>query len=256
MPKTLALFSYLFGVVFSVPLFADDSAESFEAFFSGRVFVVGDSTASAYEPRRYPRMGWAQVLDAYYDQRVSIYDLAKSGRSTKSYIAEGFFDGMAAHLGKGDLLLIQFGHNDSKVSAPERYAPSDGLYRDLLKRYIATAKEKGAKPILLTSVVRRVWKDGVFTPTLTEYVDAMKAVAAETETPLIDMNGLTRALVEQHGEEGSKELYLHLDAGTTPLSQTGPVKDDTHFSEKGALLVAKLAADALDKLGLAPYRKP
>lgn len=222
--------------------------------FSGRVFVVGDSTASVYEPRRYPRMGWAQVLDTFYDQRVSIFDLAKSGRSTKSYISEGYFDALAAHLVKGDLLIIQFGHNDSKVTAPERYAPADGLYQELLTKYIDLAKSKGATPILFTSVVRRAWENGALKATLTDYVNAMKKVAERTGTPLVDMNAFTRDLVSSHGEEGSKALYLHLEVGETPLSRKEAVVDNTHFSEKGAYLVAEFAADQLDTLGLKPFR--
>lgn len=222
--------------------------------FSGRVFIVGDSTASAYEPRRYPRMGWAQVLDTFYDQRVTIFNLAKPGRSTKSYISEGYFDALKIHLMRGDIVIIQFGHNDGRVDKPNRYAPADGLYQELLKRYIRVVREKGATPLLFTSVARRKWQEGALTRTLTPYIDAMKKVSIETGTQLVDMNAFTRDLVIQYGEEGSKDLYLHLKKGATPLSKQQEVSDDTHFSEKGAYLVAAFAATALNEAGLKPFK--
>ena len=55
------------------------------------IFIVGDSTASAYGPEHYPRMGWGQVLGDFYTGDINTIDLARSGRSAKSFIDEGFF---------------------------------------------------------------------------------------------------------------------------------------------------------------------
>ena len=129
------------------------------------LFVVGDSTASHYGPERYPRMGWGQVLGDFYGKDVKVMDLAKSGRSAKSYIDEGFFADLEKQLGAADILLIQFAHNDQKTHSPERYAPADTTFKEYLLRYISLAREKNAKPVLLTPVVRRKFEDGKLIPT-------------------------------------------------------------------------------------------
>ena len=110
------------------------------------VFIAGDSTASVYGPEQFPRMGWGQVLGDFYGDDLQVVDLAQSGRSARSYIDEGFFAELAAQIGPGDILLVQFGHNDQKADSPERYAPADTAFKDYLRKYIALAEQKNATP--------------------------------------------------------------------------------------------------------------
>src|SRR5210317_1557647 len=100
------------------------------------IFIVGDSTASEYGPESYPRMGWGQVLGDFYDDEVVVFDMARSGRSAKSFIDEGFFAELENELGAEDILLIQFGHNDQKAHSPERYAPAETFFKEYLHKYI------------------------------------------------------------------------------------------------------------------------
>src|SRR5688572_25877896 len=80
-----------------------------------QVFIAGDSTASEYGPERAPRHGWGQALDSFLDDSFVVRNRAKSGRSARSFIEEGWFDGIAKDIRTGDILLIQFGHNDEKI---------------------------------------------------------------------------------------------------------------------------------------------
>lgn len=83
--------------------------------------VIGDSTAAVNPPERYPRMGWAQVLQEFFDTRaVVVDDKAKGGRSAKSYFDEGAWAAVLSVLQPGDYVFIQFGHNDSKKEDPAR----------------------------------------------------------------------------------------------------------------------------------------
>ena len=52
----------------------------------------------------------------------------------------------------GDYLFIQFGHNDMKQTGPD--AGADKNYTRLLKEFIATAREHGATPVLVTPMNR------------------------------------------------------------------------------------------------------
>ncbi len=203
---------------------------------------MGDSTASAYGPRQYPRTGWGQVLGNFYTEDVSVINLAQSGRSARSFINEGFFADLEKQLGAEDILLIQFGHNDQKKHSPERYAQADTAFKEYLRKYISLAHEKNAKPVLLTPVVRRKFEAGKLVPTHGDYPGAVRDLALESKVPLIDMTRLSGQFVGGLGEQASKAIYLHL------VSNGKPVEDNTHFSERGAYAMAALVARELARL--------
>lgn len=214
------------------------------------IFIAGDSTASVYGPEVYPRMGWGQVLGDFYGDDISVVDLAQSGRSSRSFIDEGFFAELERQIGPEDILLIQFGHNDEKIDSPERYTAPETDYKEYLGKYIAMAREKDAIPVLLTSIVRRKFEDGKLVPTHGKYPDAVRELAADTGTALIDMTRLSGQFVTRLGEEQSKSVYLHLQGAD------GPIEDNTHFSESGAYAMAALIARGLNDLHLVSYRQP
>ena len=211
------------------------------------IFIVGDSTASAYGPERYPRMGWGQVLGDFYSDDINVVDLAKSGRSAKSYISEGFFADLEKQLGADDILLIQFAHNDQKTHSPERYAPADTAFKGYLNKYIALARDRGATAVLLTPVVRRKFEDGNLIPTHGKYPAAIHDLATESAVPLIDITRLSAQLVAGLGEQESKAIYLHFKTAETT------VEDNTHFSERGAYAIAALVAQELGRLQIVAH---
>ena len=201
-----------------------------------RIVIVGDSTASVYGPERYPRMGWGQVLDRYLDPRVAVLDRAQSGRSSRSFVEEGWFDRVGAELRPGDLFLIQFGHNDEKRDAPERYTDPEA-FPTWLARYLDLAESRGARAVLLTPTARRRFERGEPVDTHGAYAEAVRALAKSRGVPLLDIEARSRDSLRALGEEPSKALYLHGTDRGAP--------DDTHFHERGALLVACLVADEL-----------
>ncbi|MDC7239714.1 MAG: GDSL-type esterase/lipase family protein, partial [Spirochaetales bacterium] len=145
----------------------------------------------------------------------------------------------------GDYVLIQFGHNDEKIEDPSRYAAPDGEYRRNLEFFIDSAREKGAHPVLMTSLSRRKFNEkGRLEKTHGEYPAAVKEVAAERDVPCIDMEIKSAALLRDYGPEDSKRLFMHLPPGKYPNHPDGK-EDDTHFNEEGARIFAALAAEEL-----------
>ncbi len=51
----------------------------------GRVIIASDSTAAIYQPDQFPQMGWGMFLGCSLDPAVTVIDLAKGGRSTKTF---------------------------------------------------------------------------------------------------------------------------------------------------------------------------
>lgn len=208
-----------------------------------RIVIAGDSTASSYEQSRHPRMGWGQVLDRFLVPEITVLNRAVSGRSTKSYVDLGHFDPLARELRPGDLLLIQFGHNDAKADDPLRYADPEIAYPAGLKRFIDAARQAGARPVLLTPVTRRYFDAaGRVTDHHGPYAAAMRTLATRERVPLLDLTKRSMDYVQALGPDASKAYYLH-----DPV--IGLV-DDTHFTERGALAMACIVSGGLIELGL------
>jgi len=107
---------------------------------------------------RAPLAGSGQALPFFTGENVVVINRAVSGRSTKSYIDEGKWDSLMEELREGDLVLISFGHNDSRDDAPERYTRADGQYRANLVRFAGDVAARGGIPVILSPVARRLWE--------------------------------------------------------------------------------------------------
>jgi len=222
------------------------------------IYLIGDSTMSTYPDNYYPRMGWGQVFHtSFKTDKVRVNNEAVSGRSTKSYIEEGLWEKVYNNLKKGDFVFIQFGHNDMVESKEHLYAPPFGAYTDNLHTLIVQAREKGAKPVLITPMCKRRFdKDGNFQVTMGQYPVAMRVLAERENVPLIDLHKLSCQKFRELGLDKTKNIFLWLSAGESAKYPEG-VEDNTHFQEQGALLLSKLVAQEIKRiqLSIAPYLK-
>lgn len=212
------------------------------------IYTIGDSTmANKKNPDLNPEHGWVQVLPQFFKNQVKIDNRAVNGRSTRSFIKENRWDLIHKNLNKGDYVFIQFGHNDQKINDPDRYTNPHTTYRNNLIRFVLEAREKGAKPVLFSSIARRNFNEnGTLVDTHGAYPLETRLVAIEYKVPFIDLQYLTEKLEESYGVEGSKKLHLHYESGEHPYYKDGK-QDDTHLSELGATEVAKLFVSELKK---------
>ncbi|WP_251066347.1 rhamnogalacturonan acetylesterase [Streptomyces sp. ISL-36] len=208
------------------------------------LYIAGDSTAAQKYAAAAPETGWGMALPFFLRKDVRVANHAINGRSTKSFLDEGRLDTILAAIRPGDLLLIQFGHNDQKIDDPTRYTEPWTSYQDNLRRYVAGARERGALPVLATSVERRKFDaSGTALRTLGEYPAAMREVAREEGVALVDIQELSLALWQKLGPE----------ATTAYFNWTPTERDNTHFNPPGAIAVARLvAAELLHIRVLAP----
>ena len=216
------------------------------------IFTVGDSTMADKKPEVYPETGWCQVLGSLFDEKVSVSNHAVNGRSTKSFIDEGRWDAVLDSLKSGDYVFIQFGHNDQKDYDLARYTTPFGTYTENLEKFVVEILDKGATPILFTSIVRRKFGEyEKLIDTHGDYPVATRNVAKEMKVALIDLQNITEKWVNSLGDEPSKEMFLWTEP--TDKFPEGR-KDDTHLCEKGALEVARLAMEECKKQKL-PFSK-
>ncbi len=216
--------------------------------------LVGDSTM-ATKPLDLPERGWGMALHGLMLDPAMVHNHAMNGRSTKSFLAEGRWARVASLLRPGDFVIIQFGHNDEKVDRPEVGTDAATTFRDNLRRFIRETRAKQATPILATPVARRKFdRAGKLTPTHGAYPDAIRAVAAEEAVALLDLERATAEWLQAAGDEPSKKFFMWIAPGAHPKIPDGR-KDDTHFTEAGALKVAELAGAQIkaQKLELATW---
>lgn len=219
------------------------------------IYIAGDSTAATYPEKRAPRAGWGQMLDPFFDEDIRVINKAKSGRSSKSFIAEGRLDDILSEIQPNDYLFIQFGHNDAKTNSPERYTEPFSTYKHYLKQYIDGARDKGAIPVLLTPVERRSFSnDGKISASHGDYPEAMKELAAEENVPLLDLTKRTTVLYNQLGPVATKHLFMWLEAGRYPYYPEGE-SDNVHFQEEGARKIADLVIEGIEESELAGLTK-
>ena len=213
------------------------------------LYTIGDSTmANKKDPDKNPEHGWAQVLQPFFKDNFVVENKAVNGRSTKSFINEKRWDSIYKKLKKGDYVFIEFGHNDEKIEDSTRYTNPHTTYRYNLIRFVKESREKGAIPVLLTSIARRNFNEkGVLVPTHGDYPLETRLVAQEYKVPFIDLEYHTELLEQSYGPEQSKQLHLHFKAGENSYYDKDKA-DDTHLSLKGATAIAQIVINQIKKL--------
>ena len=225
---------------------AQDSASSL------RVILVGDSTMAT-------KSGYGDALCARFKPEVNCLNLAKGGRSTKSFRAEGLWDQVMALLrerrdGQADVVLMQFGHND-QPGKPGRSTNLQTEFPANLARYIDDVTPTGARLVMLTPLTRRSFNaQGRLDNALRPWAETTLRVAAEHQVPSIDLNALSHAAVQAMGETEADTLAMApkpIDAPAQGASApdrggaSNPVFDRTHLGAKGAEMFSAMVAGQL-----------
>lgn len=204
-----------------------------------RVLIAGDSTVTDQAGADYA--SWGQMLPRFMTPDLSIANHARSGETMKSFLTSLRWDKLLAETRAGDVVLIQFGHNDEKKQWPRTYAAADQAYPAYLAAFVADVRQRGAQPVLITPVARRAFKDGKIENTHAGYDQAVRDVAARLKVPLIDLTEKTTRLYEALGPEVS------------PLAFGNKGQDKTHHNAYGAYVIACYVAgdlNAFKDLGL------
>jgi lysophospholipase L1-like esterase len=196
-----------------------------------RIVLVGDSTVAEGS-------GWGPGFAKLLGPGAECVNMARSGRSSKSYINEGHWKKALAQ--RPDYVLIQFGHNDMPGKGPERETDPQTTYPEYMARYVDEARAAGARPVLVTSMTRRLFtREGKIRSDLGAYVEAVKKLAQKKKVPLVDLHGRSIELLDRMGPKAAAEL--------NPPSKVRGKTDRTHLSPKGSEVMARLVADELRK---------
>ncbi len=198
------------------------------------LLLVGDSTLA-------PETGYGDELCRRFAPTLACLNLARGGRSTLSYRAEGLWDRVLARLQAGEpgvprTVLIQFGHND-QPGKPGRSTDLATEFPANLKRFVAEVRAAGGMPVLATPLTRRSFKDGELVNDLRPWAEAVIQVGAEQGVPVLDLNAASHAAVAAMGP-----------AEADTLAEAPPRFDRTHLGPQGAALFSAQVLQGLLKL--------
>ena len=226
------------------------------------IFIAGDSTAARGRGER--QQGWAEPFADYFDPaKVNVANRARGGRSSRTFITEGSWAALLAEVKPGDLVLIQFGHNDGGALNDEPPPPLRargsiaGLGEETkaidnvltkkhevvhtfgwyLRQYLADTRAKGASPIVLSLTLRNVWQDGKIETGSGRYGAWSRAAAAAAGVPFVDLSAMMTERFAQLGPEKTADLYP---------------QDHTHFNAAGADLHAAAVVAGLKGIKPSP----
>jgi lysophospholipase L1-like esterase len=199
-----------------------------------KIVLVGDSTVAE-------EGGWGPGFCATLTPNVTCVDLARNGRSTKSYIDEGLWaKALAEH---GQYYFIQFGHNDQKP-VPALHTDAQTTFAANLHRFINDVRDIGGIPILVTPLSRRNYRDGglIQDDGLGDYANAMHQVSEQDDVTVVDLLSMSRHLLSRMDQQQADQFdaQAHPDAN----AENGPAKPDrTHLNEHGKQIFGRLVAD-------------
>ena len=219
------------------------------------LFFAGDSTLDdgGRNPTHYPYVSWGTELEQSMTAGNRVLNFARSGESTRSFVVAGLWAKLLADVQPGDFVAIQFGHNDQKRGTEfyrrERWADPKGLFREIVRGWVRDIRAKGATPILLSPICRGTFdktgtrlvdpKDAADGVCLGSYRDAMRELAMELSCDFVDMNTMTKRLLERVGKAEAEKFFV-ISTGFVRGKDGEPARDVTHPVKAGAEAFARL----------------
>ncbi len=221
------------------------------------LFLVGDSTVrNGHGDGANAQWGWGEPLVDFFDPaKINVVNRAIGGRSSRTYITEGHWDDTLALMKPGDIVLFQFGHNDSgpldDTSRARGTLPGIGeetreienpilkhhetvhTYGWYMRKYVADTLAKGATPIICSPIPRKIWKDGKVARNDQDYGGWAHQVAIRQHISFINLNEIIARRYDALGEAKVEPLFAD---------------PHTHTSRTGAELNAECVVAGLKAL--------
>lgn len=221
------------------------------------LFIVGDSTVrNGHGDGAHGQWGWGEPIVDFFDtSKINVVNRAIGGRSSRTYITEGHWADTLALMKPGDIVLVQFGHNDSgplddaaraRGTIPGVGDESREIENPILKRhetvhtygwymrqYVVDTIAKGATPIVCSPIPRKIWKDGKVLRNADNYGGWAKQIAEQQHVAYIDLNAIIAGRYDELGEQKVEPLFAD---------------PHTHTSLAGAMLNAQSVVAGLKAL--------
>jgi lysophospholipase L1-like esterase len=231
------------------------------------IFIVGDSTADFSVDRYHEGLagvqGWGVFFQAFFDlSRVNVVNVARGGRSSRTYQTEGIWQQDLAMIKPNDIVLIQLGQNDvfpvndntrARGTLPGVGAETQEIdnlvthqhevvhtYGWYIRKYVTDTRSKGATPIVMSLTPRNVWKNGHVEVGVSQYRDWARMIAEQEHVAFVDVSDIIAGQFEKFGQMKVNGLF----------HDTEPV----HMTTPGSFLAAECTLAGLKSLPNSPIR--
>jgi lysophospholipase L1-like esterase len=224
------------------------------------IFIVSDSTADFHPDRDHEGaaaiQGWGAFFPAFFDlTKVNVVNVARGGRSSRTYITEGLWDHVLSQVKEHDIVLIQLGQNDvfeindqtargtipgigdesqdidNKATHLHETVHTFGWY---LRKYVRDTRSKGAMPIVMSLTTRNVWKDGQVEIGVSGYRGWSRTIAEHEHSDFVDVSAVLAREYEKLGQAKVAGLFH--------------AKEPVHMTTPGAFLAAQCVVSGLKAL--------
>ena len=202
--------------------------------------------------------GWGNPIAALFDPaKINVVNRAVGGLSSRTYMNSGHWDRTLPLIKAGDVVLIQFGHNDSGpvndtvrargtikgvgdeseainnlITKQDEVVHSYGWY---LRSYVAQIRARGATPVICSPIPRKNWgTDGKIVRAADSYAGWAKQVAQQEKAGLIDLNDTIARQYDALGREKVEAFF--------------PADERTHTNMAGAEFNARVVVAGLKAL--------
>ena len=234
------------------------------------IFLIGDSTVRNGSDDGQGKgaagmWGWGHMLPAYFDPaKVNVVNRAVGGLSSRTYLTGGFWAKVLLRLKAGDVVIMQFGHNDDGALNDEPPGPlrargtikgigeetreidnvltkrhevvhSYGWY---LRKFVDETKARGATAIICSPIPRKGWDDqGLIRRSPATYSGWAAAVAAQEQVGFVNLNEIIAGVYDRLGHDAVVGFFPQ-------------VKPDEHIhtNQAGAELNARCVVAGLKQL--------
>jgi lysophospholipase L1-like esterase len=212
------------------------------------IFLCGDSTM---KNGTRGQQGWGDpFMQRVSGPKIAVDNRARGGRSSRTFVTEGLWDNVIKSIRTGDIVLLQFGHNDGGgLNDPRRRASLKGsgddsagstdamgraetvlTYGAYLRRMSREALDRGANVLLLTPVPRNRWAGSKVLRSSSDYALWTREAGKLARVPVLDLNALLADAYDAIGAQRVAELFHG---------------DWTHTSPDGAAFTASILHRAL-----------
>ncbi len=184
--------------------------------------------------------GWGAAAAKYLTEETAVVNLAEGGLNTGD---TDFFELGKNDMEKGDVLLLQMGHNERSAEQ----------YLERLEYYRRLASDTGVKLVLCSPIHRLTAGQKTLPWPMTDvdslYAPAARVYARTKGISFIDLNALTREL--DHSLDLIKPWYLHGALWEEKTDETPdkitflPHNDATHINDFGADIICHMVMEQL-----------
>jgi lysophospholipase L1-like esterase len=231
------------------------------------IILIGDSTVrngrdDGQGKGPAGQWGWGNPIASYFDPaKVNVVNRAVGGLSSRTYVTSGHWERTLAFVKPGDVVLMQFGHNDAAPLNDDKRARGtirgagdeseeiDNIltkkhevvhsYGWYLRKFVSDIRARGATPVIVSLIPRKKWDEqGKVRRNKDDYAGWAGQVAKAEHVGFIDLNEMAARRYDELGHEAVMQLF--------PM--TNP-DESVHTNWAGAQLNAQFVVQGLKALG-------